>query len=440
MTYRTRTRPRAAPGSELARFFAGVVSGLLLAVIYSLWTPFGGYQELATIAEVRDFVGQSFVEEVDSEELEDGAIRGLVTQLDDYSRYYSREEISAVERETLGRYEGIGVVFLEPLAAGRVRFAVPKSPAARAGLDVGDRLVAVDGELVAEMPDGRLQNVIGDPERRRLEIDVEGLDGRQRELVVERRELLDPSVRHARFVDPDAGVGYVAVRSFSEETPAEFDRAVDGLIADGLRSLIVDVRGNFGGLLHAAILLANRFVPSGVLVSTRGRGNPVVYEADPSEVRYPELGLVVLVDSDSASASEVFAAALQDHRYAVLVGSPTYGKGTVQRVKTLANNRGVVKMTTSYYYTPAGRNLERTVEKAWEFGIVPDVWVPVDAHQTARVHASLNRYEVPAEALPKLLAWQESEKIQLVRDHPKDDALDIARGLLRGERPDGPTR
>ena len=176
-------------------------------------------------------------------------------------------------------------------------------------------------------------------------------------------------------------------------------------------------------------------MPEGVLVSTRGRGEPVVYEADPGKVRYADLPLVVLVDSDSASASEVFAAALQDHRYAVLVGSPTYGKGTVQRVKTLEDGRGVVKLTTSYYYTPAGRNLERTVEKAWEFGIVPDVWVPVDAFQTARVHASLNRYEIPAEALPKLMAWQEREGIPLVLEHPEDDALDVATGLLRGERP-----
>lgn len=436
MTFRSRhRRPGPPPGTELARFLTGVASGLLLAVIWTLWEPFGPDPGLAAIGEVRDFVERSFVESVERESLEDDAIRGLVTRLDDYSRFYSREEIRSVERETQGRYEGIGVVFLEPLDAGRVRFAVPESPAARAGLDVGDRLVAIDGELVAEMPAGRLQRVIGDPARKRLEIDVEDLDGHRRELVVERRELLDPSVRHARFVDSEAGIGYVAVRGFSEETPTEFDRAVDGLLRDGLRGLIVDVRGNFGGLLHAAVLLANRFVAEGVLVSTRGRGEPVVYEAEPGEVRYPDLPLVVLVDGDSASASEVFAAALQDHRAAVLIGSPTYGKGTVQRVKALHDGRGVVKLTTSYYYTPSGRNLERTVEKAWEFGIVPDVWVPVDPQATAAIHAALNRYEVPEEALPKLMAWQARDGIRVVHEPPPDDALEAARQLLRGERP-----
>jgi len=436
MTHRRRTRRSAARGgAELSRFAAGVASGVLLAVIWNLWTPYGRDPGLAAIAEVRDFAEHGFVEAVDSERLADGAIRGLVTELDDYSRFYSRGEIAAVERETQGRYEGIGVVFVEPLDEARVRFAMPESPAARAGLDVGDRLVAIDGELVAEMPAGRLRRVIGDPERRRLELDVESLDGLRRELVIERRELLDPSIRHVRFADDEAEIGYVAVRSFSEETPAEFDAAVSHLLERGMRGLIVDVRGNFGGLLHAAVLLANRFVADGVLVSTRGRGAVVDYEADPEEVRYENMPLVVLVDGESASASEVFAAALQDHRAAVLVGSPTYGKGTVQRVKTLANGRGVVKLTTSYYYTPSGRNLERTVEKAWEFGIVPDVWVPVDPQRSAEIHAALNRYEPPPDALPKLRAWQEREGIQLLPEPPEDRALDAARALLRGERP-----
>jgi carboxyl-terminal processing protease len=417
------------------RFGMGIVVGLLMAWIAALTWPPDEEPDLARYREVRDFVRQSYVREVDPDELLDRALQGLVEGLDPYSRYYDENQVAALERDTTGRYRGIGVVFKRPLKEGRVLFALPGSPAEHAGMQIGDEVLSVNGRSIKEAAELDLQETIARADGPVLDFEVRRLDGSRQELRVQREELVDPTVRHGRMLDAEQGIGYLAITSFSQETPEEFDRELSVLKQEGLRALVIDVRGNLGGVLRSAVAIANRFVGEGLLVSTEGRGDPVRYEADPERALDRGLPLVVLVDDESASASEVFAAALQDHRAAVIVGSPTYGKGMVQKVRAFGGAQAEVKLTTAYYYTPAHRNLERTVLKAWEVGLQPDVRVELDSNEARRIRVHLASYSPPRSALPALRAWEEAEKITLVAAHPSDAQLHAAILLLRGKRP-----
>lgn len=412
----------------------GSAFGLLIGLLFYRSVPPSGGPHLDRFARVEGFVEDAYVTHVEGDQLVDEALRGMVSSLDPYSRYYTRAELSAMERETSGRYRGIGVVFARPTHEGRVLFAMPGSPAARAGMEVGDRVLEVDGVRVEGLDAGGLQELLTTGDQTLVRLRVVSLEGVERELTLERTELVDPSVRHVEWLDRERGLGYLSLHSFSKESVAEFDAAIARMRSAGLRGLVIDVRGNLGGVLRSAVTLANRFVREGRLVTQEGRGEPVVYEAQSSDAWYADLPLVVLIDGHSASASEVFAAAVQEHRAAVLVGAESYGKGVVQEVRTM-EGEGAVKITTAYYYTPSGRNIERTVEDAWDAGLQPDVRVELDELERAEVHQRLASYSPPPEALERIRAWEVREGRSLLPAPLRDAQLEAALELLRGRRP-----
>lgn len=427
--------PRATWQRDLFHLLVGSATGLALGLVFHRLAASDETAELARVRRVHQFVEDQYVREVASADLTDEALRGMVESLDPYSRYYSRDELRAMDRETSGHYQGIGVVFARPVREAQVLFALPGSPADLAGIGVGDRFVEVDGRRTSELADGELHSSIGGPEAASpLPLLVAARDGNEREVLLERSDLIDPTVRHAELIAGSPGVGYLAITSFSKETAKEFDTAWRDLQKRGARALVVDVRGNLGGVLRSAVTLVNRFLPEGLIVSQEGRGQPVRYEARESEAWYEGTPLVVLVDGESASASEVFAAALQDHRAAVVVGAPSYGKGMVQQVRDF-DGEAAVKLTTAYYYTPSHRNLERTVAGAWESGIVPDLVVPMSKLEARAVHQFLQSYGPPPEALAHIHAWEAEEGRKLITPRPPDAQLDAAVGLFRGERP-----
>ncbi|MEW6071450.1 MAG: S41 family peptidase [Planctomycetota bacterium] len=426
-------RGRSAGRGRLL-FAAGLLVGVLAASLAQRLRRDPG---LELLRQVRALAAETFVREVPPRQLVDDAAQGMLGGLDRYSRYYGEEEIAALDRETSGEFHGIGVVFRPPVSEARILFAFPDSPAARAGLGVGDTILEVDGIRVAEMAPGALQSHIRSAGPRTVRLVVRDLAGEERGVDVTPERIVDPTVRHARLVDPHLGVGYLAVVSFSHRTPGEFDAALEELRPEGLRALIVDLRGNPGGILDAATLLANRFVREGRLVATRTRQLTQETSARAEEATCAGMPLVVLVDAGSASASEVLAGALQDHGAAALVGEPTYGKGTVQTITSFAEYAARVKITTATYYTPAWRRIERNGEDGREGGIVPDVVVPLDAAARTAVYAHLATYPPPAAALPAIRAWEEREGIELVASPPPDAQLDAALALLRGERPAG---
>jgi carboxyl-terminal processing protease len=422
--------------SRTASFVLGWVSGAVLGAVGGIVAYRASREDSAEwdrYRTVRDFAEQEFVRGARRDELADDALRGMLGGLDRYSKYYDAAETAAMERETGGRYRGIGVVLKRPVSEGRVLFTLRSSPAERGGLRVGDRLLEVEGRDFTSLTEAEVREALSRDSDAPVRLRVRGFDGVARELAIVRESVVEPTVRGERMLDETLGIGYFALHSFSGETAGEFDAAFQRLSARGLRGLVLDLRGNGGGVLQRAIDIANRFIAEGDIAFTEGRTRHATFEADPTKARYRGFPLVVLVDEESASASEVLAGALQDHRAAVVVGMPTWGKGTVQTIRRFLDWGTAAKVTTSFYYTPSHRNLEHGEEA--NFGIAPDVLVETTPEDAQRVRAYLARPTPNAEALAALRAWEAEERIQVVEEPPADAQLAAATELLRGHRP-----
>jgi carboxyl-terminal processing protease len=425
------TKPPQTPGetgSGPALFVLGLAAGLLAALAVDRVARFYFDREIELVRTVRNLAADEFVDPVDSGTLVDLALEGMLSSLDRYSHFYGPTEIAALERETSGEFLGLGVVFRKE-EIGRVLFPYPDSPAAKAGLRVGDRILRAGGTELRQHAVDELAGLLR-AETGELELEVEDLEGSLREVKLRPEVVLDPTVRHVRMLEPERGLGYLAIRSFSHHTPKEFDGAVSGLT--GLKALVLDLRGNPGGILDSAVQIANRFVVEGVLVATRARTETRRTEADPEKARLAGIPLVVLLDGYTASASEVLAACLQDHALAVLVGEPSYGKGTVQTLKHVGDDRAIAKLTTAHYCSPSMRRIEHDDGDAVHSGIAPDLWVPLADAEQREVYRFLASYSPPASALAALHAWEKRTGQRLVEDPPSDRQLDAAVALLDG--------
>ena len=427
------SQPSPSPSASiLVAFVCGSALGAAIAISAERWTA---DRDLELVRVVRDLASESFVEEVDASRLVDDALEGMITGLDRHSRYYRPEEIEAVDRTTRGEFRGIGVVFRAPTTDGQVLFPSPDGPAARAGVRVGDTFLRIDGETVADLEPGGLQERLRRKTSDPLTIEVLGLDGVGRTVTITPEPVLDPTIRWARMVDAEHGLAHVGLISFSSNSLTEFDAALDRLGTENVRGLVLDLRGNVGGSLDAAIGIANRFVSEGRIVATRTRQQTQVVHAKPQEAHHLGLPLVLLVDDDSASASEVLAGALQDHGAAALVGVPTYGKGTVQTLTRFGEGRAIVKVTTAHYLTPAWRRIERDESDPQRTGIAPDVYVPIAPEDELRIQRFLQTYHPPLELLAEVERWQEESERTLLPELPADPQLEAALALLRGEGP-----
>lgn len=313
--------------------------------------------EIKRYVAVYNAVREAYVEPVDDAELMQSAIRGLLLDLDPHSAYLAAEDAEAFDESTTGAYSGIGVEVIQ-LPEGGLRVVAPidGTPAARAGLRSGDAIVAVDGVPLTPASHeghGPLRGTPGTSVT--LTVMREG-EPAPLEIPVERETIRVVSVR-SRMLEP--GYGYIRVSAFQVDTAAEFQRQLKALQADGaLRGLVLDLRSNPGGLLTGAVQIADDLLDSGQIVSTRGRIpiSEAVFNATPGDL-LAGAPVVVIVDAGSASASEVLAGALRDNDRARIIGSRTFGKGSVQTVLPLDNGDSV-KLTTARYYTPNGRSIQ----------------------------------------------------------------------------------
>jgi len=330
------------------------------------------------LEEIRRYVGvfntvkQAYVEPVDDRKLMQSAIRGLLQDLDPHSAYLVRSDAQAFDEDASGAYQGIGVeVQQQPDGPILVVSPIDGSPAAAAGVRAGDLIVAVDGKpLTADSIEanplrGEVGSTVNLTIRRKAEKDP-------LQIAVKRDVIRVGSVR-GRMLEP--GYAYVRIGAFQADTATDFERNLDQLQAKaggkGLRGLVLDLRSNPGGLLTSAVQIADDLLDKGDIVSTRGR-DPVgdaLFRATPGD-RLGGAPMVVLVDAGSASAAEVLTAALRDNRRAQVVGSRTFGKGSVQTVLPL-DNGDAIKLTTARYYTPSGKSIQA-------HGIDPDVVLKPD--------------------------------------------------------------
>ncbi len=330
--------------------------------------PAQPYRSLDVLAEVLAYIQNSYVDETKERELVQGAVEGMLQRLDPYSILLRPDVYRAIRDETTGEFDGVGLE-VSQVADGIVVVApLADSPAERAGILAGDRIVAVDGAPTKEMP-------IGEATRR-----MKGAAGSQVVLTIERAGLKEPRVftlvrDHVRttsvdwrVLDRGAGTAYVRIRSFQDRTDRELRHALDGArkeIGGPIQGLALDLRNNPGGLLDQAVKVADRFLSKGVIVSTEARGKqPEVEEAREKDTE-PGYPVVLLVNRGSASASEIVAGALQDQGRAVVVGSQTFGKGSVQTVVEL-DDGSALKLTVARYFTPSHRSIQ-------DRGITPDV-------------------------------------------------------------------
>lgn len=325
-------------------------------------------EEIRRYVSVFNAVKHAYVEPVEDRKLMQSAIRGLLLDLDPHSAYLVRSDAEAFDEDTDGAYEGIGVeVQQQPDGTILVIAPIDDTPAARAGLKPGDLIIAIDGRTLTpeQIDNNPLRGELGS--KTRLSVQREG-EKKPLDITVQRETIRISSVR-SRMLEP--GYGYVRISAFQADTATDFERQIDTLqtqagAGKSLRGLVLDLRTNPGGLLTSAVQIADDLLDKGGIVSTRGR-NPVAdatFNATPGD-RMRGAPLVVLVDAGSASASEVLAAALRDNKRAQIVGSRTFGKGSVQTLLPLDNGDSV-KLTTARYYTPGGHSIQAR-------GIVPDV-------------------------------------------------------------------
>jgi len=310
--------------------------------------------------EALSVVSDNYFEEVDFEKASQAAIQGMLLSLDPHSNYFSPGEYMRLLQDQESRFTGIGVSILRHRDGVYVQTPLPNTPAARAGLRFGDRITEVDGKDAREWTTSQVAKAVRGESGQTVKLTIERAGSPvPLYFTVVRASVPQPSIRDAYIVRP--GVGYVAlVGGFTQKTTEELREALAALQREGMRNLILDLRNNPGGLLDQAINVASTFVDRGKTVLTvRGREGErerVYKNTGTDPVDYP---LVVLINRNSASASEIVAGAIQDHGRGLVVGETSFGKGLVQKVYPLPYGAGLT-LTTAKYYTPYGRLIQRS--------------------------------------------------------------------------------
>ena len=332
------------------------------------------YQQLNLFGDVFHHVRQNYVEPIDDAELIETAITGMLTSLDPHSAFLNTDDFSDVKEQIQGRFGGLGVEITMEDGLIKVISPIDDTPAANAGIEPGDFLIAVDdfsiiGLHMSEAVE-KLRGEVGS----QVTIKVQRGQLEPFDVDIIRDFIKIRSVRSEIF----DSIGYVRITTFSEQTTPGLLQAVDGFYdaeGNGLKGVVLDLRNNAGGLLNEAVSVSDAFLEKGEIVSTRSRtplGNTHIYAKEGDII--DGLPLVVLINSGSASASEIVAGALKDHKRAVILGTRSFGKGSVQSVIPV-NNTSAIRLTTARYYTPSGVSIQAK-------GIEPDIEVALARIET----------------------------------------------------------
>ena len=336
------------------------------------------YRLLNLFADVFERVRAEYVEPANDRDLIENAINGMLTGLDPHSSYLNAKSFRDMQVQTRGEFGGLGIEVTQESGYIKVISPIDDTPASRAGIKAGDLITTIDGQTVQGMSlSDAVEKMRGAPNTRiLLTIRREGADKPLEVALV--REVIKLRVVRSRLEGED--IAYIRISSFSEQTEVSMRRAFNDLKAqsgDKLRGVILDLRNNPGGLLPESISVSDDFLDRGEIVSTRGRHveDTQRWNAKAGDIT-GGLPIVVLINGGSASASEIVAGALQDHRRAIVVGTRSFGKGSVQTVSPLPGNGGM-RLTTARYYTPSGRSIQG-------LGITPDVEVAATREERAR--------------------------------------------------------
>ncbi|MBU0673574.1 MAG: S41 family peptidase [Proteobacteria bacterium] len=341
-----------------------------------LWTespgpsaqPHDTYKSLETFSNVLSLIQKNYVENVDTTDVLQGAIKGMLASLDPHSSYLKPDDFKELKLETKGSFTGIGIEITIKDNILTVVSPIEGTPGYKAGLKAGDKILKIENELTKDMSLMDAVKKLRGPKDTEVHISLhrEGWT-KLREMTIVRGLIPLHSVK-SKTLEP--GYIYLRITNFQNQTTKDFKKALKDLSSKGrVSGLIIDLRNNPGGLLAQSVKISDVFIKEGVIVSTKGRVDVqnTVYEARSGGTVEEEYPIIVLVNEGSASASEIVAGALQDHKRALIVGTQTFGKGSVQTIIPMSNGAGL-RLTTARYYTPSGRSIQA-------LGITPDIIV-----------------------------------------------------------------
>jgi carboxyl-terminal processing protease len=326
------------------------------------------YKNLEVFSNVLSIVQQNYVDDIDTQETIDGAIRGLLGSLDPHSSFLKADDFKELQVETKGSFSGIGIEITIKDDMLTVVSPIEDTPAFKAGIQAGDRIIKIEGESTKEMSLVEAVKKLRGQKGTEVKISIhrEGWTDLQ-EFVIVRDVIPIHSVR-ANILEP--GYGYVRVTNFQRNTSHDLQASIENLLNEGkLNGLVLDLRNNPGGLLDSSVKVVDIFLDEGIIVSTKGRlqDQNMEFSAHGGGPGY-DFPIVILINSGTASASEIVAGALQDHKRALILGTQSFGKGSVQTIIPMADGAGL-RLTTARYFTPNGTSIQAT-------GITPDVLVP----------------------------------------------------------------
>ncbi len=410
-------------------FILGVTVGLgRFHKVSALSNP--TYEDLRVFADVLGLLQKEYVEETKSKDLIYGAIKGMLETLDPHSAFLPPNMFKEMQEETKGRFEGLGIEITIREGVLTVVSPIEDTPAFKAGIQAGDQILRIDGESTKNLTLMEAVKRMRGPKGSKVTLTImrEGFP-KPREFTLIRDVI---PIRSVRYEVLEKQYGYIRVSQFQEKTDQEFQKAIKALedeVKGGLKGLILDLRNNPGGLLDQAVKLSDYFLDSGVIVSIEGRREEqkMKFNAHPQDNHLKHYPLVVLVNGGSASGAEIVAGAIQDHGRGIILGTQTFGKGSVQTIFSLKDGSGL-RLTTARYYTPSGRSIQAK-------GIVPDIIVKPTVSEEEKTappklpsEKDLERHLIDVKEKEK---EKEKPKVEAKEKKPVDQQLERALELLK---------
>jgi carboxyl-terminal processing protease len=385
------------------------------------------YKQLSLFGDVFERVRSDYVEKPDDGKLVESAINGMLTGLDPHSSYMDAKSFRDMQVQTRGEFGGLGIEVTMEDGLIKVVAPIDETPAAKAGVMANDFITHIDDEPVQGLTLNQAVDKMRGPVNTKIKLKImrKGQD-KPVEMTLTRDVIRVLSVRsHSEGDD----VGYIRITQFNEQATAGLKKAITDLTAqngDKLKGFILDLRNNPGGLLDQAISVSNAFLNRGEIVSTRGRNADETqrFTARPGDLTKGK-PVIVLINGGSASASEIVAGALQDHKRATMVGTRSFGKGSVQTIIPLGSGNGALRLTTARYFTPSGRSIQAK-------GIVPDIEVLQDVPEELKARADTTSEATLRGHLQAEGQEQTGSQSYVPTDAKNDKALHLALDLIRG--------
>lgn len=420
--------------------FAWSLSILLIAILAfqipgTLAQRDDDYHFVRTLLDIHRQVTINYVDPVDQQKLQQGAIDGMLGKLDPYTVYVPPANQEQFESMLEGSFRGVGIQ-LEQNAKGEVEVVTPieDSPALRAGVQAGDIITRVNNQEVSNLRLPDVMKKIKGPDNSKVEITVRHPNGAVADLTMTRQEIVVPTVKGYRrgednawsyWASEDPKIGYVRITQFTSDTYKKIKGVLDQLVGQGMRGFILDLRFNPGGQLEQAEEVVNMFVKEGVIVRTKGRNRPEQIFRANGQGTLPDFPMVVLINEHSASAAEIVSGSLMDNHRAITVGNRSFGKGSVQEVMPLGDSEGELKITVAYYYLPSGRLVHRKPDSK-DWGVDPQIVVPMNTPEEEALLKEQSDLDVLHGPLAKTTTQQTTQPATAAATQPADPQFDAA--------------